>query len=204
VAEITRAPHQLEHYIGSAPIDPPFLVQQALIHYQFETIHPFNDGNGRMGRLLISLLFQERGYLDQPLLYLSDYFDRHREEYKDHLLHVSQAGEWTAWVEFFLIGIAEQSRDAIHRCNRLLDLTRRYREEVQSTRASANLVRLVDLLFEWPALTVRDVSSILGVTPAGSQMIARLVDRGILREATGRRYNRVFIAPEIVQIVEVA
>ncbi len=162
------------------------------------------DGNGRMGRLLIPLLIQERGYLTQPLLYLSDYFDQHKEEYKDLLLAVSQRNQWSDWIEFFLRGVTDQSRDAVHRSDRLLDLWKRYRAEVQAPRTSTSLVRLVDLLFERPAVTIRVVSDTLEVTPkAAGDLVDRLVARGILREMTGRTYKRVFLATGIVDITMV-
>lgn len=204
VHEMRQAMDALECYMGSRPLEPPFLVQLALIHYQFETIHPFMDGNGRMGRLLIPLLIQERGYLTQPLLYLSDYFDQHKEEYKDLLLAVSQRNQWSDWIEFFLRGVTDQSRDAVHRSDRLLDLWKRYRAEVQAPRTSTSLVRLVDLLFERPAVTIRVVSDTLEVTPkAAGDLVDRLVARGILREMTGRTYKRVFLATGIVDITMV-
>jgi Fic family protein len=200
VYEMKQAMDALERYIGSRPAEPPFLVQLALIHYQFETIHPFMDGNGRMGRLLMPLLIQERGYLTQPLLYLSEYFDEHKEEYKDRMLAVSQANRWSDWIAFFLEGVIEQSREAVLRSDRLLALRERYRNEVQTPRASTSVVRLVDLLFERPAITVRVVADHLGVTSkAAGDLVDRLVARRILREVTGRSYNRVFLAAEILE-----
>ena len=205
VQEMLLALHAFETYIGAAEPEPPVLIQLALIHYQFETIHPFMDGNGRIGRLLIPLLLQERGLLTQPLLYLSDYFERHRDEYKDLLLRVSQVNDWTGWVDFFLLGIAVQARDAVARSERLLGLWRQYRDDLQATSSSTNLLRLVDLLFERPAVTVRDVATALSLTPKSANLLVdRLVNRSILREATGRSYNRVFLADAIIGIIESA
>src|SRR5262249_28954286 len=106
----------------------PVIVQLALMHYQFETIHPFNDGNGRVGRLLITLMLCERQVLPQPLLYLSAFFEQHRDDYYDHLLNVSRRAAWNEWIGFFARGVAEQARDAVTRVQRLQDLQASYRE----------------------------------------------------------------------------
>lgn len=200
VREMNEAMRDLERYVGSRPGSPPLLVQLALIHYQFETIHPFMDGNGRVGRLLIPLLLHERGHLTQPLLYLSAYFDRHKDGYKDHLLAVSQTGRWEEWVAFFLRGVAEESRDAVVISDRLLALRERYRDRVLLPRSSATLVRLVDLLFEYQAVTARFVSERLQVTPKTAyNLIDKLVEQEILLPPTAQSYNKVFLALEIVR-----
>lgn len=199
VKEMNEAMALLEAYIGARYASPPLLVQLALIHYQFETIHPFMDGNGRMGRLLIPVLLHERGHLTQPLLYLSAYFDRHKESCKDHLLSVSQDGTWDDWTRFFLVGVIEQSQEAISIADRLLSLQSTYRDLVARPRSSANALRFVDYLFESPAVTARSVSERLSVTPvAAYKLIDKLVSLDILREVTGRSYSRVFIAEAIV------
>jgi len=175
----------------------------ALLHYQFEAIHPFTDGNGRIGRLLISLLLIERGCLSKPLLYLSAYFERNRSAYFDHLLRVSQAGAWTDWICFFLEGVAQQAQDAIKRARLLLGLWQDYRRSLQKARASALLLRLVDELFANPALTVSRARKILHVTHRSAQHnINRLVGTGILREVPGRARNRIYLAPGILSLIE--
>ena len=192
----------LEEFI-QAPDNIPFLIRLALAHYQFEAIHPFVDGNGRVGRLMISMLLCERRYLIQPLLYLSAFFERYRSEYMDLLLGVSRRGDWQAWIDFFLEGVAEQSLDAIARSQRLLTLRQEYRDRMQSGRSSILSFRLVDELFAAPALTASHVCRALGVTPVSAQRaIERLENAGILREATGRRRNRVYMAPEVLAILE--
>ena len=202
VPEMTVALNELEIYL-SKPNALPLLVQLALIHYQFETIHPFLDGNGRIGRLLIALLLCERGCLPEPLLYLSGYFERNRVAYMDHLLRVSQRGEWLAWVKFFLRGVAEQSADAIKRANKLCYLWDSYRDKMQSARASALSLKLVDALFAWPVISVKLAHERLGVTHRSAQKnVEKLVAQGILREATGRQRNRVYLAPQIIEIIE--
>ncbi len=202
VAEMTQALSDFEKYLHAPPVLPP-LVRLALIHYQFEAIHPFLDGNGRIGRLLITLLLCVEGLLPQPLLYLSAFFERHRQEYYRLLMAVSQSGSWTPWIAYFLRGIAEQSSDAVKRANLLLSLRQRYREKMQSARSSALLLQMVDDLFSTPALDVSSASKRLNVTPRAAQLnVDKLIKSGILKEATGRRRNRIFVAAEIIDIIE--
>ncbi|MDQ2687607.1 MAG: MarR family transcriptional regulator, partial [Armatimonadota bacterium] len=136
-------------------------------------------------------------------LYLSAFFERNRPEYYRRLLAVSQRGEWEAWLLFFLKGVAEQSLDAVARARRLQSLWQRYREALQSARASALLLRLVDRLFADPAVSVGQAAQELGVTPrAAQQNVDRLVDQGIVVEATGRQRNRVYVAAQILRVLE--
>lgn len=202
VAEMRPALHDLESFLHT-PTDIPFLVQLALIHYQFESIHPFEDGNGRVGRLLIILLLCERNYLARPLLYLSAFLERYCREYMDCLLRVSQEGAWTDWINFFLEGVAEQSRDAVHRSCQLLALWQDYRDRMQTARASALTLQLIDLLFAAPAVAAPYVQRQLGISQAGARSaIDRLQQAGILQEATGQRRNRVYIAPELFALLD--
>ena len=202
-AEMRTALDELEQYIGKRVSTLPTLVDLALIHYQFETIHPFLDGNGRLGRLLISLLLCERRCLTQPLLYLSAYLEGNKDAYADHLLEVSRTGSWVGWVEFFLDGIAVQAREASARCNELLDLRNLYRERLQAISSSSKLLALVDLLFDRPAMTITGAARALSVTfRAAQQNIVKLEKEGILREVTGRRSSRVFFARGIIEIIE--
>lgn len=202
VPEMNEALDAFEKYLH-APSDEPELVRLALIHYQFEAIHPFLDGNGRIGRLLISLLLCEWGLLPSPLLYLSAFFERRREEYYSRLLGVSQKGEWEAWIDFFLTGVAEQSLDAVSRARRLQALRDRYHARLQRARSSARLLKLVDGLFDHPAMSIRGAARLLGVTQrAASLNIFKLVDAGILAEATGRARNRIFVARSIISTIE--
>lgn len=192
--------HDLERFITTTD-DSLFLIKLAFIHYQFEAIHPFLDGNGRIGRLLITLLLCERGYLPSPLLYLSAYFERYRDEYLDHLWFVSQKGDWKEWVDFFLHGVAEQSRDGINRAQQLQRLWQHYRHIAQARR-STKLVQLVDQLFISPAVTASQAAKLLDVTPrAAQQNIEKLVEIGILREVTGRQWRRIYLASELVDII---
>ena len=201
VAQMTQALSDLELFIHQ-PTELPFLIQLALVHYQFEAIHPFLDGNGRIGRLLLSLLLCEKGYLTQPLLYLSGFLEKHRDRYIDSLLRVSQSGDWAGWVDFFLEGVAEQSRDVIERSGLLLVLRQHYRERAQTARASALPLQLVDQLFQVPAITISMAQGLLGVTHVSAQRsIERLVALGVLNEVTGQQRNRIYVATEILSVI---
>lgn len=202
VADMNQCLDDLEQYIGTRN-ELPVLIQLALIHYQFETIHPFMDGNGRIGRLLTSLLMCERGCLSQPLLYLSAYLETHRDEYMNRLLEVSQKGHWYEWVRFFVVGVAEQAKDAINRTNKLHNLQDSYRTRLQSARSSALSLKLVDELFKFPVITVSQARRRLSVTAHSAQNnITKLEKNGILVEITGKQRNRTYIAPEIIRIIE--
>ena len=186
-----------------APSPLPPLIRLALGHYQFEVVHPFLDGNGRIGRLLISLLLCHEGLLSQPLLYLSAFFERHRPEYYSRLLAVSRTGDWSAWIGFFLQGIASQSRDAIRRTGQLLALRQAYRKQFESARSSALLLRLVDDLFQAPVISIPVAAKRLKITQRSAGLnIMKLVDAGILAEVTGRERHRLFASQQIIRIVE--
>src|SRR5439155_26524142 len=125
----------------------PVLAQLAFAHYQFEVIHPFSDGNGRIGRLLLTLMLCERGVLPEPLLYLSAFFERNRQEYYDGLLNVSRRGAWNDWLTFFAYGIAVQARDAATRARRLIELRQDYHHRAAAAVRAKAALRLVDVLF---------------------------------------------------------
>jgi len=202
VAEMHDCLANLETYLHAESELPP-LIRLALIHYQFEATHPFLDGNGRIGRLLITLLLCKEQLLPQPMLYLSEFFERNRNEYYRLLLTVSQHGRWCDWISFFLRAVASQAKDAILRSDRLLALRQKYRSSLQEARASALLLQIVDNLFLYPAITNPGTSKSLDVTPrAAQQNIDKLIDAGVLTETTGQRRNRLYVASEIVRILE--
>jgi Fic family protein len=201
-AEMQGALGVFEKFLHT-PSSLPRLVRLGMIHYQFEAIHPFLDGNGRIGRLLITLLLCAWDLLPQPFLYLSAYFVAHQQTYYDLLLAVSQRGVWEDWLGFFLRGVAEQARDAVVRAGRLFDLRERYREQFQAARAAVRLLQLVDLLFAQPILTVREVEAALGVSFTTAQRyVDQLEEPGLLREITGQARNRVYRAGEVLQVIE--
>jgi Fic family protein len=201
VREMHDALHDLERYFGERRDNLPFLIQLALVHYQFEAIHPFMDGNGRVGRLLIALQLQD--LLPQPLLYFSGYFEQHRGVYLDLLHDVSRSGSWVAWIDFFLQGIAEQATATTTRSNQLLDLMADYQQWAYSVSRSGNLAIVAEFLFERPVVSIADIQKRLEVTPrAANQLIQHFVDRRMLVEITGRQRNRRFAAREIMKIVD--
>jgi len=202
IPEMWEALDALEKFLHESTTIPP-LVRIGLIHYQFEAIHPFLDGNGRVGRLLITLLLCAWDILPTPLLYLSPYFESHRDMYYALLKKVSTQGAWEEWLVFFLRGIVVQSRDAVVRIRKLQELRDRYRSMLQSARASARLLRAVDLLFERPVIQTRQLESALGVDFSTAQRyVDRLQGAGIVREVTGRTRNRIYRADEILNVLD--
>ncbi|HLB65064.1 MAG TPA: Fic/DOC family N-terminal domain-containing protein [Anaerolineales bacterium] len=192
-----------EEYLHAADALPP-LIRLALIHYQFEAIHPFVDGNGRIGRLLLSLLLVHWRLLTLPLLYLSAFFEARRDAYYGLLLRVSQAGDWAGWIQFFLKGVAEEAGDAIARTQALQDLHLEWRERLQARpRSSASALRLLDELFISPILTVPRAQKVLEVTHrAASLIVGRLVDEGILTLSPDSPLrNRRFWSEPILKII---
>jgi len=178
----------------------PDLVQCALMHEQFEAIHPFLDGNGRVGRLLITLFLVERGRLSEPLLYLSDYIEAHRQEYYDSLQRVRTEGDWLGWLHFFLAGVEQTARAAVRQASRLMDLREFYRQRLSR---KPNALKLLDELFVNPYLTATRAAQILGVTaPTARQAIALLQQQGLLGEMTGRSWGRIYLARPILEAIE--
>ncbi len=191
-----------EKYLHAQHELPP-LVTIACLHYQFEAIHPFLDGNGRLGRLLVVLLLVEWGLLDAPMFDLSAWIEPRRDDYYARLLATSTDGDWAGWVGFFLTGVAAQARDVVRRARRLGELRDDYRARVTSPRSSSLLGVLVDGLFDVPALTVGKARGVLGVTHRSASLtISKLVEAGILAEVAGRTRNRLFIAPGILATIE--
>ena len=202
VSEMHAALGEWEKFLHNAKDMPP-LVQCALMHYQFEAIHPFVDGNGRVGRLLITFFLCERGHLPQPLLYLSAFFEQHRAEYYGRLLGVSRFGDWMGWIKFFLQGIATQASAAADDSRRIIALQRRYRELLQQRKASPTAIATMEELFLNPYVTATRLSKRLKVSfPAVQSTIDWLVKAGVLREITGRQRNRIYCAEELLRAVE--
>lgn len=201
VPQMYEALESMEEYLHSEDIYPP-LVRLALIHCQFEAIHPFVDGNGRIGRLLLTLLLVEWKLLPLPLLYLSAFFHSHRQDYYDLLMAVSERGDWEEWTLFFLRGVAEQARDAMARATLLQDLQAAWRERLAQVRATALLLRLADSLFASPILTIPEAQRLLDVTYRSAQRnVQKLVTAGILRQVGESSYGKAFCAPEILQAI---
>ena len=172
--------HDWERFVNESTDTPP-LVRCALMHYQIETIHPYSDGNGRIGRLLITLFLCASGVLTAPLLYLSAYFERDRQRYYDELLNVSATGDWNRWLLYFLEGVHREARDALARIRRMRRLQEEMRDLLHSRRESANGLRLLEELFAHPVITVSQASRLLGISdPGARQVLSRLIDAGIV------------------------
>jgi Fic family protein len=202
VAEMSAALDGLEKFLHE-PSHLPALIRLALIHYQFEAIHPFLDGNGRVGRLLITFLFHTEQLLDQPLLYLSAYFEQNRSEYYRLLLDVSRRAAWSEWIDFFLEAVTKQANDAVRRSSQLLVLRQQYRDRATSARKSSLLPAMIDRLFESPAITIATVAREFSVTYAAAKNnVDKLVSAGVLAapDATGRK--KVYFARDIIALLE--
>lgn len=204
VAEMTSALGHLENYMYSES-DIPHLIRIALIHAQFETIHPFLDGNGRMGRLLIAFWLYQQQILKYPLLYISYYFKKNRTEYYDRLMNIRTKGDWEGWVKFFLEGVAQVADEATQSASEIMKLKEMIMEKIQKeTSGKANSVLLLDLLFRMPIITINVVKDELKVSyPTAKALtehfreakIIRCIDDSILR-------NKMYIFTEYVAILE--
>ena len=196
---ITPPPHEMMTALGnlerflhdSGDLDP--LIVCALAHAQFETIHPFLDGNGRVGRLLVTFLLCHARVLRQPVLYLSHYLKQHRAIYYDRLMAVRMAGDWAGWLRFFLTGVGEVAREAEQTARNIVQLRESARRSAQAAHLSANVLALLDYLFERPLITVNAARERLNISfPAANGMIGELSKIGLLNEVTGGRRNRMF------------
>lgn len=194
-------PHEVPGALGAwetflhSECDLPQLIQIGLAHAQFETIHPFLDGNGRVGRLLITFLLCQRGILAKPVLYLSHFFKQHRSEYYERLQAIRDHGDWEGWLAFFLRGVASVSVEAAETARRILLMREEHRAAVTASmgRAAAAGHRVLEQLFQHPMLTVADAQKLTGSTyNAANAVVAQLCTLGILEEATGYKRNRVF------------
>ena len=185
---------KLEQFLHSSS-DLPLLIRIGLAHAQFETIHPFWDGNGRVGRLLITFLLCEQRALQKPVLYLSYFFKHHRQEYYERLQAVRDTGNWEAWLEFFLKGIAEVSRQATETARKILVLREEHRSLVTQHlgRGAGNGHRVLDSLFEHPITSVRNVLDMTKTSyPAANNLVNKLIELDILSEFTGQKRHRKF------------
>jgi Fic family protein len=175
--------------------DMPLLVQSALLHSQFETIHPFLDGNGRLGRLLIVFFLVARGRLDAPLLYLSAYVERHRQGYYDSLQAIRERGDPVPWIELFLTAVQTQADDAVRRAQRIVEVREQYRQAA-ATVGTANAMALIELICENPAVTTKSIEGRLGVSrPTALRLLRRMEEKGVLSEGDeGIRGQRRYVA----------
>lgn len=199
--EIGHLLSRWEQYLHSDTREPDF-VKIAILHYQFEAIHPFLDGNGRIGRLLITLFLCSREILSEPLLYLSSYFERYRDDYYRHLLAVSKEGSWKDWIMYFLTGVRDTAREALVDTRTLVDLYQRYRQIMaQEKRVPTASAGVLDALFGSPLLSISQHARLSGES---YQNVSKAVDfwqkHGFVKEITKKQRNRVFGAPEVSEI----
>lgn len=182
--------------------DLPAIIRLALLHYQFETIHPFEDGNGRLGRILILLGLCQHQLLSVPLFNASIHFERHRQQYYDALLRVSTHGQWLQWIAFFVEGMRIAAIDSVAKLDELAGIRQKYHERLQSARNSALLLKLVDELFIRPIIRISDAADIMGVTYAAAQRsVEKLVAARILYESKPRAMPTRFLARQIIAAV---
>lgn len=200
--EMTTCLFELEKFIHQES-DIPALIRIGLIHYQFEAIHPFMDGNGRIGRLLITLLLVTWGFLSQPLLYLSSFIEKNRTEYYDRLLAVTQKGQWEEWLLFFLDGLHEQAQDAADRIQVLQKLRLEYQQLFSSDRSRKNLAKMVDYFISTPISSIKQAqeSINLGNFATIQGYLQKLEALGIIHEVTGKARGRIYQADKILQIL---
>jgi Fic family protein len=199
-AFVPPPPHEMKTALGDLELflhkeDMPVLVQCALVHAQFETIHPFLDGNGRVGRLLITLLLCQREILQRPLLYLSLYLKANRAEYYEHLMDIRNNGKWEEWIKFFLRGVISVSGSATSTARKILDMRTAHQQAIinSSGSRSANALRLLDHLFARPLVRVKNVEDILGITfRTANGLLEHLSQINIVEEMTGQKRNRIY------------
>ncbi len=202
--EVVPAMSDLEKFLHDDPEPTPILIKAALAHVQFETIHPFLDGNGRVGRLLITLLLCSEKVLQQPLLYLSLYFKQNRDAYYDHLQRVRTEGAWEDWLQFFLEGVIAVASSATETARLIRQLVESDREIVHGFgRGAASALRVHELAGRRIALTASSAAAQLGLSvPTVNAAVARLQTAGILREVTGRRRGRLFVYDAYLELLQ--
>lgn len=199
--EVPRKLAELEGFFRNTELPP--LITIGIVHAQFETIHPFLDGNGRVGRLLISFLLAERKILQKPVLYLSHYFKNHREDYYTHLQNVRDRGDWESWLEFFLRGVKEVSGEASETAGKIIALREEHRATIAENlgHAAGNGHRVLEYLYQRPIVSVKEVQGLIGTTyAAANNLVAQMARNGILHEFTGRARNRRFIYRDYISL----
>jgi Fic family protein len=186
-----------------ADSDLPPVARMAIAHYQFESLHPFADGNGRLGRLLAILQLIKAGLLRAPVINLSPWLEARRQEYLDGLLRVSQTGDFDTWIRFFCDAVSAQAADAVARVDKLLELKELFAGMLRSLRAKGTSLRIADSLIGYPMFTVRAMEIQLGVSyQAANQAVGRLVEAGIVQKASRGNYDRLFSCPSVLRVIE--
>ena len=202
--EVAAQLSELEKFYH-ADTDLPLLIKIGLAHAQFETIHPFLDGNGRVGRLLITFMLYERKVLLAPALYLSDYFKQHQQQYYAELQSVRDAGTWEQWLSFFLRGIVEVSNEATETARDIVHLREDHRKSIITGfgRTAGNGHRVLEYLYDHPIVSVPEIRDLIGTTyPVANNLVGRLVKTGILREVTEQARNRKFMYQSYIDLFQ--
>jgi Fic family protein len=198
---VIAAMQQFEKDINRQNEQIPALIKIAMLHYQFEAIHPFADGNGRLGRLLIAMLLCSMEILPEPLLYISAFFERNRSRYYDLLSQISRSGAWAEWIAFFLEGVTSEATDAARRAKELCALREQYRALLQTRRSSVKALELIDVLFKWPFTTIARSARTLGMSYPGAQKhVEDLVSLRILKPVGSMMRNKLYHADGITAI----
>ena len=202
--EVSELMSDLEKFIHNDELKVPHLIKIAIAHYQFETIHPFLDGNGRLGRLMIALYLSSFGLLHKPALYLSDYFERNKTEYVDRLMAVREANKMKEWLVFFLYGVRETAENSIQVFKDIIALKEKLEREVLphfSTRRQKNAQKLMKHLYQTPIINIKVVANQLGLkTNTASALVNDFVKYGVIHELTGNRRNRAYLFREYLMI----
>ena len=202
-SELTGLMSDLELFLHNSEIKVPHLIKIAIAHYQFETIHPFLDGNGRIGRLLITLYLVSSGILGKPLLYLSDFFEKNKTLYYDNLTYVRSKNDLGQWLKFFLTGIIQTADDAVTTLKKITDLKASIEQQhiLLMGKRSKPALAFFQQLFKKPVVTIKDVQAMTGLSvKAANDLVKAFVEQGILVETTGYQRNRVFIFDEYVKV----
>ena len=200
--EVPNALTELERFLQE-DTSLPLLIRVGLVHAQFETIHPFRDGNGRLGRLLITLMLCDQKALIRPVLYLSHFFKGYRQEYYDHLQYVRDQGDWESWLTFFLTGVFVVSQQATRTARRILTMREHHRQMItaQLGRTAGNGHRVLEHLYQKPFISVAEVQALLASTyPVANNIVTKLIEHGILQEITGGKRNRRFKYTDYVNL----
>lgn len=202
-AIVERCMAALEHFVNSAWPEIPLLAQVALAHYQFEALHPFRDGNGRIGRALILHQMCALGLLDMPIVSPSGYFQRHRQDYVDGLLAVSERGAWIPWLRLFVVAIAEEAVSTRVLAERIVSAHAQAAEKLRDHAAAGRLLRLLDHVFGWPLVTAASAARVLDVTdPTARKDIALFEELGILARTDDKSYGKTWYAPAVLDVAE--
>lgn len=201
--ELPAAVDAWERWIHRTDGDLPLLVRIAAGHYQFETLHPYNDGNGRLGRLVCLLQLIDSGKLRAPVMNVSPWLERRRSQYQEHLAATSATGDFDPWVRFFVDGLRAQAQSALSKVDRLVDLRDEMTSTVRGTGARGSTADLAGELIGYPILTVNNAASILGVTyQTANVAVGRLVDLGLLVQLGAGNYDRSFLCPRVYDLLE--